>query len=246
MNQATKQRPWLELYTSGVDPDLTAPDSTTLDLFNGTVAAAPDATALDYFGRSMSRAELATAAHHVATVLHHDGVERGDRVAISLQNTPMFAVVVLGVWNLGAVVVPVNPMLRPDELEPMLRDSLARAIVAHPAMREVLEETQERLDHEVSTWWSQPTDFAGDMGLPFDGGSRSTLSDRDLLSALSGVEASTEWALPSGDDPALITYTSGTTGPSKGAIATHASLSRFLCKRSVPCWLIRSVLRGGS
>jgi long-chain acyl-CoA synthetase len=225
MAAAANQRPWLDLYASSVDPDLTAPHLTTIDLFNETVTADPDASSIDYFGRSLSRIELATAANRFATLLQSQGVERGDRVALSLQNTPMFAVAALGVWNLGAVVVPVNPMLRPDELEPMLRDSRARAIVAHPAMSEVIEQTQRRLDHDLTVWWSDPSDFAGKVALPFGGNARSTPTGNHLLSALSGVDATMNWTLPSVDDPALITYTSGTTGPSKGAIATHASLA---------------------
>ncbi|MBC7763802.1 MAG: AMP-binding protein [Candidatus Saccharibacteria bacterium] len=142
----------------------------------------------------------------------------------------MFVVSALAVWRLSAIGVPVNPMLRPDELTPMLSDSGARTMIAHPAMRDVVETAAARLPSPLSCWWSAPAELAGDMPRPFDGaeaGASGTASgDRVLLDAASQIDPDEDVATaPAPSDVALLTYTSGTTGPSKGAMSTHANLA---------------------
>jgi long-chain acyl-CoA synthetase len=174
----------------------------------------------------MTRAELDHLSVQIAAVLRADGVGPGDRVAISLQNTPVFPAVVLAVWRLGGIVVPINPMLRPDELTPMLADSGAKSMIAHPEMYDVITTASGRLDQKLSCWWSHPAELAGDMALPF--ASEWVLDDeaRYLVATAQEVdEHEVAWPLVTAEDRALITYTSGTTGPSKGAVSTHANLA---------------------
>lgn len=225
MNQQLKPAPWQSLYTPGVDSDLKAPDETTLDMFLASVERSPEAPALHYFGRTVDRADLATLSGRIATVLQRDGVGAGDRVAVSLQNTPLFPATVLAVWALGASIVPINPMLRPDELAPMLADSGARAMIAHPAMYDVIVEVRGRLDYRLSCWWSDPSDLAGALPLPFPGEHPVGEGETFLLPACAQVDEDFTWVRPKPSDVALLTYTSGTTGPSKGAISTHSNVA---------------------
>lgn len=242
MTRSAPQSPWLGLYGAGVDHDLQAPKATILDLFLNSVEADRAAPAVHYFGRSMNRTELADLSSRVAEVLQDDGVRAGDRVAVSLQNTPMFAAVTLATWSLSGVVVPINPMLRPDELTPMLTDSGARTLVAHPAMRDVIDVVRGRLGGLLSTWWSDPSELAGEMDLPFGAATAVYAGMRFLLDATADVSG-IEPRRPDPSDVALLTYTSGTTGPSKGAMSTHANIAYqvqncqqwfgFHCKSSV-------------
>ncbi len=76
------------------------------------VAEAPDRTFLAYFDGRLSYREVDELSDSVAGHLAARGLERGDRVAVLLQNSPHFVLAVLGAWKAGAIVVPVNPMYK--------------------------------------------------------------------------------------------------------------------------------------
>src|SRR5690348_9447525 len=84
-------------------PDTEDDDRTVLEAFAGHRRADPDATAVHYYGNRISRAELDDLSDSLAHWLAEQQVGRGDRVAVSLQNTPMFAIALLATWKLGAV-----------------------------------------------------------------------------------------------------------------------------------------------
>jgi long-chain acyl-CoA synthetase len=140
------------------------------------------------------------AAAGVAAGLRSRGVAPGDRVGMVLPNVPGFPVVFYGALMAGAAVVPMNPLLKPREVEYYLRDSGARLVVA--------------LDSVAAA----ATEAAGTVGVeavvvgPVDPG--------EALGGDGGADVE-----PREDqDPAVILYTSGTTGPPKGAELTHANL----------------------
>jgi long-chain acyl-CoA synthetase len=140
------------------------------------------------------------AASAVAAGLRARGVAPGDRVGMVLPNVPSFPVVFYGALMAGAAVVPMNPLLKPREVEYYLRDSGARLVVA--------------LDSVAAA----ATEAAGTVGVeavvvgPVDPG--------EALGGTGGGEVE-----PREDqDAAVILYTSGTTGPPKGAELTHANL----------------------
>jgi long-chain acyl-CoA synthetase len=209
-----------------VDPDLGVPDRSVLDMFLDTVASDPDQPASHYFGATLSRGELGDLVRRVATVLQHVGVRAGDRVGLCLQNTPVFVAGLLGAWAAGASVVPISPMLRPDELAPLLADSGAVVVLAHPESSAVLESASDRLAAPPRVLWSAPSDLAADGDLPFPSSARAPEGGTSLLAACAEVRpADAVPRRPALHDTALITYTSGTTGPAKGAMSTHANLA---------------------
>lgn len=228
MIDGTAEHPWQSLYTPKVTPDLKAPEWSVLEAFIRTVDRAPDAPALHYFGNTVSRSDLLDLVKGVTGVFQGAGVGPGDRVAVSLQNTPMFVATMLATWACGASMVPVNPMLRPDELTPVLTDSGAVVVVAHPEMAPVIQETVSRLEAPPQCFWSAPEELAGDLlPLPFPSTAQAPAGSEILLD-LARTEAFRQTELghrPDGSDPAFITYTSGTTGPSKGAVGTHANVA---------------------
>ncbi|WP_327010290.1 long-chain fatty acid--CoA ligase [Dactylosporangium sp. NBC_01737] len=140
-------------------------------------------------------AELWREALLVAGALRELGVRPGDRVALQCPNTVDFPRAYYGILALGAVVVPVHLLLTADEVAYTLRDSGARVLVCHPA---------------VAATGSAAASSAG----------VAVVAPQDLANA----EPLRSYASRRPEDPAVVLYTSGTTGQPKGAVLTHLNL----------------------
>ncbi|GAA1513852.1 hypothetical protein GCM10009788_17840 [Nocardioides humi] len=175
------------------------------------VAARPDGVALSHRGRRWSAAELDADAAALAAELAERGVGAGDRVALHLQNVPAFPLALLALWRLGAVGVLANPMYRDRELRHLLADSGAVGVLTSTAD---IDELRHAAEGTSVAWW---------LGVADDD---PTLAD--VIAAHAG--AVPEHAVAPAD-LAILTYTSGTTGPPKGAMNTHgnvlATVERF-------------------
>jgi long-chain acyl-CoA synthetase len=159
-------------------------------------------TALKLDEVEMSYRALDTASARVAGLLAQRGVEPGDRVGLMLPNVPEFAVVYFGALRAGAVVVPINPLLKEREVAFYLSDSGARMVFAWHGFAEAAEAGARGPGAECV--FVTPGEFAR------------LLADADQLDSLADRAA---------DDTAVILYTSGTTGTPKGAELTHSNLS---------------------
>lgn len=185
-------------------------NATILAHFLSWVKADPDRVFLETESDSVTFAEVDARSSAVAVGLSRSGVGPGDRVGVALQNTPEFVYAVLGCWKMGAVVVPVNPMYRERELQHVALDSGMSALLADIALAPVVEQLNSQ-GVVLPTWFGEgnaPSNLqrlggllSENAGWPFD--------PHPL--ALSDV--------------ALLTYTSGTTGRSKGAMNTHSNLA---------------------
>src|SRR5690348_9909455 len=123
-NSAPLPRSWADRPFEGVSAmNLAANLLRTAERYPDRAAVRLDSTVLTYAG-------LADASARMVTLLRHLGVQSGDRVAVMLPNVPEFAVVYYGVLRAGAVVVPMNPLLREREVGYYAEDSGARLIVA--------------------------------------------------------------------------------------------------------------------
>ena len=186
----------------------------------------PQRTAIDYYGSRLSYAELKRQVDTLAGFLQRRcGVARGDRVLLYMQNCPQFIVAYYAILRADAVVVPVNPMNRTEELRHYVEDSdAAVAIVGQDVFKHI--EPIPGLKHVLVATYSDYLSEKSDLPLPdFVRAPRQRFSSavkhwEDALSA--GLQPGKHAAQP--EDLAVMPYTSGTTGKPKGCIHTHASV----------------------
>jgi fatty-acyl-CoA synthase len=172
----------------------------------------PTATALRYQGRTFTWRELESRVARLADALHRRGVLAGDRVMILMLNRPEFVETVLAVNRLGAIAVPVNFRLTPPELAFLVEDCAAAVLVTESALVPVA-----RAVGAVAPTLTSLV-VAGESTAEPAG----TLGYEDLLAEAGPAHDPVD--IPN-DSPALIMYTSGTTGRPKGAVLTHSNLA---------------------
>jgi long-chain acyl-CoA synthetase len=169
-----------------------------------TAAAAdePERPAVKLDDVVLNYAVLDAAAQRAAGMLRAKGVEPGQAVGLQMPNVPYFPIVYFGALRLGAVVVPMNPLLKGPEVEYSLKDSGAKVIVAW---------------HDFAAPAQEGSDAAG--------AERVVAKPGDFEQLLGGAEPVEEVVDRADDDAAVIIYTSGTTGTPKGATLTHSNIS---------------------
>ena len=163
----------------------------------------PDQPAVRLMGTELSYAELDDRSARLATLLREKGIERGDRVGVMLPNVLEFPIAYYGVLRAGAVVVPMNVLLKRREIAFYLEDSGAELLLAWHGFAE--EAREGAADAGAELIEVEPASFGA------------TLADLEPTPGLVDTDE---------DDTAVILYTSGTTGKPKGAELTHQNLHR--------------------
>jgi long-chain acyl-CoA synthetase len=225
-------RPWLSLYPEGQPADITPEHATVLEVFEASLAAAPDAVAIRYFDGVLTFADLDAASDALAVGLAEAGFAPGDRMGLYVQNDPAFVIGLLGAWKAGGAAVAINPMNKARELTYLLTDSGATALLCLEELytsvaRDVLPGTQVRTVVTCSALDRQSRDDPRVLGDVERDRPEGTLDLEELVATHAGREPAP--ASLTGDDVAILTYTSGTTGVPKGAMNTHANMVFNAC-----------------
>ena len=230
-----EERVWLSSYPEGVPAEIDASQYDSLvSLMEESFSKYADRTAYSFMGQNIGYQETDTKSQALAAYFQSLGLEKGDRVAVMMPNVPQYPVAVAAILRAGLVVVNVNPLYTPRELEHQLKDSGAKAIVIIEnfaiTLQKCIQQTQ--VKHVVLC-------AMGDM-LSMPKGAVVNFVVRHVKKMVPDFFLSRavkfNQALRSGqkvrfvkpevrsDDIALLQYTGGTTGVSKGAVLLHRNV----------------------
>jgi fatty-acyl-CoA synthase len=208
-------------WPPGKPRTLEIPRETVVNNLEAVAASAPESAAIDYYGSRITYAALKAEVEALAGFLQQRcGVCKGDRVLLYLQNSPQFIIAYYAILRADAVVVPVNPMNRTEELRHYVADSdAAVAIAGHDVVAQL--RPVEGLRHILVAVYSDYLTQASDLPIPdFVRASHEDDSWKRAMQAR--LAPGPHLAGP--EDLAVMPYTSGTTGKPKGCMHTHSSL----------------------
>ena len=229
------ERIWLSSYPSGVPADIDVAQYTSLAaLMDDSFKQYASRTAYSFMGKDISYAQTDSLSQAFAAYLQSLGLSKGDRVAIMMPNVPQYPVAVAGILRAGFVVVNVNPLYTPRELQHQLKDSGAKAIViienfattlekciaATPVKHVVLCAMGDQLGLLKGTLVNYVVRNVKKMVPEF------SLPGAVRFNAAIAMGTKAPFKKPDvkPDDVAVLQYTGGTTGVSKGAVLLNRNV----------------------
>ncbi len=239
------ERPWLSHYEEGVPEEVETPDYPVTQNLIESAKQYPDRTALIYgnvvaplgdalMDATMDYRTLLDLTYRFAGALQRMGVKRGDRVAIHLPNCPQFVIAYYATLMIGGIVVPCNPQYVARELRHQLNDSGAETIITlsltYPVVKQIRAETQLKsvIVTNVKEYFPGLLKFLFTVAMEKKEGHYQDISgDADTYwfqDVLAGGPAKPTPVEIDTQDTAVLMYTGGTTGVSKGAQLTHRNV----------------------
>jgi long-chain acyl-CoA synthetase len=228
------ERPWLASYSPGVPADIDPSQYASLvQLMEESFQKYAERPAYSFMGKELSYARTDSLSRALAAYLQGLGLARGDRVAIMMPNVPQYPVAVAAILRAGFVVVNVNPLYTPRELEHQLKDSGAKAIIILENFAHTLEQciAATSIKHVVLAAMGDLLGLKGALVNYVVRNVKKMVPQFNLPGAVrfnhaisQGMKASFRRPELKSDDVAVLQYTGGTTGVSKGAVLLHRNI----------------------
>lgn len=231
----SEKKPWLTQYPDEIPSNLDYAEQPVQSFLEQTAAEFPHKTAIHFMGKEITYKTLHEMSLKFAGYLQKLGIEKGDRVAIMLPNTPQSVIAYYGVLFAGGIVVQTNPLYMEREIEYQMKDSGAKIIITleilYPRVMKVMAETN--LEHIIVTAIKDFLPFPKNLIYPFiqkkqygivvnvkHEGNVHLFTEilKEPLRELKKYDFDFE------EDLALLQYTGGTTGFPKGVMLTHKNL----------------------
>jgi len=225
---------WLDHYDQGIRKSLEPyPSKTLVDVVHETASLRPDHPALWFKGTTISYGELVRLSDVFAAALVGLGVNKGERVAIMMPNSPQYVIAELGIWKAGAIVASINPLYTGDELEHMLNECDAETAIVMtlfydkvkalqsktPVKRIIATNIKEYLPTHLRILFGLLKEKKEGHHIELAAGD---LWFQDMLKRHKGAKRPAVEVKP--EDPGLILFTGGTTGLAKAAVGSHLGL----------------------
>lgn len=235
MSLSYSDKPWIKSYDKGVPATIEVPDYPVHHFLEEAARRVPDHTALIFQGKEVTYAEFNQSADAVAASLAANGFKKGDRAVIYMPNLPQFAIIYYGILKAGGIVIATNPLYTERELQHQLKDCGAETVFVlsryYPLLKKVQKSGQTRVKRIIVTYIKDylpgiksvlygllKEKKAGDR-IDMEPGDMTLKDFLDL-----GMRSPKPNVEVVGSDIALLQYTGGTTGLSKGAIGLHSNL----------------------
>jgi long-chain acyl-CoA synthetase len=189
------------------------------DIYKNTFI--PDGIAIRYKGKSITYEQLDTKVNQYASYFSQLGIKKGDKVVLSCLNSPEFIFSYLGIVKLGAVIVPINLLLTPDEISYIIKNSEAKIMIIHPIILSKLKHSNEFVKQAIGTLLKT---YLAKTILKQLFKINVIMLDEDFIKNVDSIK---EFDFEEATDENLIStflYTSGTTGKPKAAMLSHKNL----------------------
>ncbi|MCA9949505.1 MAG: long-chain fatty acid--CoA ligase [Anaerolineales bacterium] len=235
MSFSYADKPWLKNYDEGVLPAIDIPEHTVHHFLEESARTYPEQTAVLFKGTPISYRELNAQADAIAASLLAKGLQKGDCVALYMVNCPQFMIAFFGILKAGGVVMALNPLYTERELTHQLADCGAKTVIVMSLYYEMLKKVQRAgatavtqiIVTNIKEYLPWHLKILFTLAKERKDGHAVHLVDgdtkfKDFLARGRGKAAPNVDVGP--NDIALLQYTGGTTGVSKGAIGLHKNL----------------------
>jgi len=239
---------WLNLYPDQIAKNVYYRADTLPQLLKNAASEYPTHKAIHFLGKEITFRSLYKKSLELAAYLQSLGVEKGDRVALMLPNIPQTVIGFYAILHTGAIVVPINPLYQEKEIEFILKDTEAKAIITLDILYNRVKKVQPqtKMEHIIATSIKDYLPFPKNLIYPFiqakEQGKPPVIKPSSnthlFTSAMKKKHLKLkEVSLNFEEDIAIIQYTGGTTGFPKGAILTHQNLvsNTSMCRQ----WLYK-------
>ncbi len=214
-------KPWLKNYDFWVPENINYSEQSVYQILGLASSIYSDKKATAFLGAELTYGDIKQQADKLAAALHNLGIAKGDRVGIMLPNCPQYLIAAFGILRLGAIVVNINPIYTPREVELVAKDSGMRAVIAFDLVAPIVLGIQEntRIENVIITSLQEYS--ARPEGAPAV--PSGTLSFVQLLKD-AGQTNPPRVEINAREDIAVLQYTGGTTGLPKAAMLTHFNI----------------------